>query len=104
MRSLRRLTLVPLLVASLLPVSACVTRERVTPIYPPSADLVVEAKPVMSPDAVRSEVAGIAYDIAIEGWGERGWAAVARLCRWGADNGMKALDCPPPPELPPRPG
>jgi len=80
------------------------TAGRVTPIYPPSADLAVEAKPIMPPEAVRSEAAGIAHDIAIEGWGERGWDAVGRLCRWAADNGMKGLSCPPPPELPPRPG
>ena len=104
MRFLRSLMLAPLLVASLLPVTACASRERVTLIYPPSADLAVEAKPVMPPEAVRSETAGIAHDIAIEGWGERGWTTVRRLCRWAADNGMKGLSCPPPPELPPRPG
>jgi len=58
----------------------------------------------MPPEAVRSDAASIAHDIAIEGWGERGWATVGRLCRWAADNGMKGLSCQPPPELPPRPG
>ncbi|WP_449253504.1 hypothetical protein [Brevundimonas naejangsanensis] len=71
---------------------------------PPSADLAVEAKPVMPAEAVRSEAAGIAHDIAIEGWGERGWATVGRLCRWMADSGLKGLNCPPSPELPPKPG
>lgn len=104
MRFPRSLTLAPQLAASLLLVTGCASRERVTPIYPPSADLEVEAKPIMPPEAVRSEAAGIAHDIAIEGWGERGWGAVGRLCRWAADNGMKGLSCPPPPELPPRPG
>ena len=104
MRFPRSLTLAPLLAASLLLVTGCASRERVTPIYPPSADLAVEAKPVMPPEAVRSEAVGIAHDIAVEGWGERGWATVGRLCRWAADNGMKGLSCPPPPELPPRPG
>ncbi len=104
MLSLRSLTLAPLLAASLLLVTACASRERVTVIYPPSADLAVEAKPIMPAEAVRSEAAGIAHDIAVEGWGERGWATVGRLCRWAADNGMKGLSCPPPPELPPRPG
>lgn len=62
---------------------------------PPSADLAVEAKPIMPAEGVRSEAAGIAHDMPVEGWGERRWAAVARLCHWAADNGMKGLDCPP---------
>lgn len=41
--------------ASLWLVTACASRERVTLIYPPSADLAVEAKPVMPPQAVGSE-------------------------------------------------
>jgi hypothetical protein len=68
----------------------------VTPIYPPAADLVVEAKPRLDPAAVDSEAALIAHDIALETWGERGWQAVARICRWAKANGM-AVECNSPP-------
>lgn len=57
--------------------------ERVTQIYPPSAELAVEAKPVMPPEAGRSEAAGIAHDIAIEEWSERGWDAVGQAVPLG---------------------
>lgn len=82
-----------LLAASLLLAPGCASRERVTPIYPPSADLAVEAKPHLDPAALQSEAALDAHDIALEAWGERGWAAVARLCRFYQTMGMKGLDC-----------
>lgn len=66
------------------------------PIYPPSADLRVEPKPRLDPAAIDSEAALDAHDNAVEAWGERGWATVARLCRWAADNGAPGLDCPSP--------
>jgi hypothetical protein len=65
----------------------------VTPIYPPPADLRVEAKPRLDPAAIDSEAALEAHDNAVESWGERGWATVGRLCRWAADNGARGLDC-----------
>ncbi|MET4683229.1 hypothetical protein [Brevundimonas faecalis] len=65
-----------------------------TPIYPPSADLAVEPKPRLDPAALQSEAALDAHDIALETWGERGWAAVARLCGFYRTMGMKGLDCP----------
>lgn len=92
------------LAASLSLVSACASKAPMTQIYPPAVDLAVEAKPRLAPDAVDSEAALDAYDIALEVWGERGWATVARLCRWHAERGMKGLSCPPPPQTPPRPG
>jgi hypothetical protein len=56
----------------------------------------VEAKPVPPADIVTSAQAAANYDIAIEGWGERGWRAVARICRWAKDNGAEGLNCPAP--------
>lgn len=103
MPSLHCLTRGLLIAASLSLVSACATREHVRPIFPPSADLQVEAKPRLDPAALDSEAALDAHDIALEAWGERGWAAVARVCRWAERNGAKGLDCPPP-DVPPRPG
>ncbi len=73
-------------------------------IYPSAADLVVEAKPLLDPTALESEAALDAHEIAIESWGDRGWSMVARLCRWHVEMGMKGLSCPPPPDVPPRPG
>jgi hypothetical protein len=64
--------------------------------YPPSADLKVEAKPVLDPAAVNSDKALNDYDVAVEAWGTRGWQAVGRLCNWAKANGMK-VDCPPQP-------
>ncbi|WP_288759418.1 hypothetical protein, partial [uncultured Brevundimonas sp.] len=71
--------------------------------FPPAADLQVEPKPVLTPEAVTSEAALDAHDIALEAWGERGWATVARLCRYFDATGMKGLRCPPS-DAPPRPG
>ncbi|EGF96717.1 hypothetical protein BDIM_05250 [Brevundimonas diminuta ATCC 11568] len=51
-----------------------------------------------------SRIAGEKHDNAVEAWGEAGWAQVGRLCRFFDEMGMKGLSCPPPPELPPRPG
>lgn len=84
--------------------SAVTVREHVMPIHPPAADLAVEAKPILTAAALESEIVGARHDIALEAWGEAGWAQVARLCRYHRDMGMKGLSCPPPPELPPRPG
>lgn len=65
----------------------CASKERLTPIFPPVADLAVEPKPQLDPAAVESEAALLAHDVAIEGWGERGWLQIARICRWAKANG-----------------
>jgi len=70
-------------------------------IYPPTADLTVEAKPKVTAAALESEQAFVAHVIALEMWGERGWATVARLCRWHAEMGMKGLSCPKRTDAPP---
>lgn len=68
-----------------------------TPIFPPSADLRVEAKPRLDPSALDSEAALDAHDSAVEAWGERGWAAVGRLCRYHQRMGMTLpFECPRP--------
>lgn len=100
MRSLRCLTPALLIAAALSLASGCANRGT---LYPPAADLAVEAKPRLDPAALDSEAALDAHDIALETWGERGWAAVARLCRYFNGRGMKGLSCPPP-AAPPRPG
>lgn len=95
MRSRHTLTRALLIAASLWLAPGCAGRERPTPIFPPAADLAVEVKPRLDPAAVDSEAALDAHDIALEAWGERGWAAVGRLCRYFERQGMPALDCPP---------
>ena len=50
---------------------------------------------MLSPDALDSEAALDAHDIAVETWGERGWAAIARICRWANAHGGN-FDCPAP--------
>jgi hypothetical protein len=62
---------------------------------PPLADLAVEAKPRPSIDTLTSAKAAADYDVAVEGWGDRGWLQVGRLCRWAKANGAK-VDCPKP--------
>lgn len=64
--------------------------------HPPVADLGVEAKPVMPDEAITDDKAAARYSEALESWGERGWATVARLCRWAKETGASDLDCPPP--------
>lgn len=67
---------------------------------PPSADLeaAVEPKPIAPVTIVTSEQAAAQYDIAIETWGERLYAAGGRICRWSVRSGAKLpFDCP---ELP----
>lgn len=84
-----------MLCALLLAASACGERVVSTPVFPPRADLAVEAKPAPTADIVTSAAAAAEYDARLEGWGERGWATVARLCRWAGRNGM-TIECPQP--------
>lgn len=59
----------------------------------------VEAKPRPGLDVLTSEAAGERHDNAIEGWGERGWATVGRLCRFFDGQGMVLpFECPAAPE------
>lgn len=96
------------LLLSLSAVSGCGDKARVQPIFPPPVDLIVEAdcpatdplgsnqavrcKPIATPEIVIDDHAAAAYSAAIEAWGERAAAAVGRLCRWAARNGMK-VEC-----------
>lgn len=79
--------------ALVLTAGACEPKVVSTPIFPPSADLAVEAKPVPTDDIVTSARAAAEYDAAVESWGERGWRTVGRLCRYFKGHGM-AVDCP----------
>lgn len=91
-----------LLVASLSLASGCVSKERILPVFPPAADLRTEAKPQLQPADLGSEAALDAHDIAVETWGERGWRAVGRICRWAVANGATLpFECAPPPVTPP---
>lgn len=89
MRPSNCLMLSLLLAASLSLGSACASWERVTPIFPPSADLRVQPKPVLAPEAIASEAALDAHEIALETWGAAGWLTVGRICRWAKDNGAE---------------
>ena len=91
-----------LLAAALLLAPGCAHRERISPLFPPASDLKVEPKPRLDPAALDSELALDAHDIALEAWGEAGWQAVARICRWAQANGM-AVACGEPKAAPPQP-
>ena len=64
------------------------------PLFPAYVDLKVEPKPVPTDAIVTDPKAGDAYNADVESWGERGWLAVGRICRWAKANGATALDCP----------
>lgn len=67
------------------------------PLSPSSADLKVEAKPVPTDAIVTDPKAADAYNADVERWGERGWKAVGRICRWTvANGGQLPFDCPKP--------
>jgi hypothetical protein len=61
------------------------TRVQLPP--PPVADLKRETKPAMPEAALSDDRASASYNSAVEAWGERGWAAVERVCQWFVDNG-----------------
>lgn len=65
-------------------------------MFPPASDLRVQPKPVLTVEALSSEAALDEHDIAIETWGDDGWKAVGRICRWAVANGAKGLTCPDP--------
>lgn len=44
---------------------------------------------MLKPQDLGSEAALDQHDIDLEAWGERGWAAVARICRWSVENGAR---------------
>lgn len=76
---------------------SCASKEPRLTAYPPSADLKVEAKPALTVEALTSDNALAEHDAAVEAWGERGWAAVGRLCRWAEASGAELpFKCPPP--------
>ena len=63
-------------------------------IGPPVADLTVQPKPAMPIEAITDDRAAADYGSAIETWGDQGWSAVARLCRWAERNKLPHPDCP----------
>ena len=89
----KALTRLPMMLLAALAVSACGPQIQVRPLYPPAADLAVEAKPVPPPEIVTSAQAGAEYSARVEAWGERGWLAVSRICRWAKAQGM-GVECP----------
>lgn len=93
MPSRPRPTLLLTLSAFGLAAQGCGPQVRVQPLFPPSADLAVEPKPVPRADIVTSAQASAEYDIALESWGERGWNAVGRICRWAREQGA-SVSCP----------
>lgn len=65
-------------------------------VFPPAEDLRPEPKPKPGLDVLTSREAGDKHDNAVEAWGEAGWAAVARQCRFWRDLGMPLpFECPP---------
>ena len=78
---LRAATTALLTPALLLSVSACGTPAKTFPSFPPAADARPEVKPKPTGEVLVSEEAARLYESALEAWGDRGWQAVARICR-----------------------
>lgn len=95
MRSTRSLMLSLALAASVSLASGCATKAPQSAFYPIPGDLQIEPKPVLAPEAIYSEAALDAHDIAIEARGDRLAAQVGQLCRFFDTMGMRGLDCPP---------
>ena len=72
--------------------SGCEGQERIRTAFPPAVDLSVEAKPAITPEVLTSDISAAQYDSDLEAWGERGWAAIARVCNWAKSRGMK-IEC-----------
>ena len=91
----QRRTFAPVLLVAASIVSGCVSRAPIQPAFPPAADLRAPEKPRPTPAIVESEQAALAYDNAIEAWGDDLAAKVGRLCRWAKAMGQQDLECPP---------
>jgi hypothetical protein len=44
--------------------------------------------------AITDDAVAAKYSSDLEAWGDRGWATVARLCRWAQANAMSHPICP----------
>ena len=75
--------------------SGCVSRAPIPPAFPPAVDLRAPEKPRPTPAIVESEQAALAYDNAIEAWGDAMALQIGRLCRWAKAMGQEDLGCPP---------
>lgn len=87
MKSAKHLTASLLLFASASIVSGCGEPDRIQVALPPAQDLAIETKPVVTEAVLESEIAAAEYDSQVEAWGERGWAAIARICNWAKAHG-----------------
>lgn len=92
-----------LIAASFAIVSGCSATGSTQAAFPSAADLAVKPRPVADPAGLTSEAALDASETELLLWGEEGWLAVGRLCRFYRGMGMKGLDCPAP-ETRPKPG
>ena len=77
------------LCAALASVSSCASKATPLQAYPPIADLRDEPKPRLTPEMGESDAALALHDIEVERWGDRGWEAVGRICRWAKANGLR---------------
>lgn len=103
MRPIRLLT--PLAMLPLLTAATCGQKPPLYSTYPPVEDVRTEAKPVPGDDVFESDAAAQRYNSSIEAWGERGWAAVGRICRDAVRKGAPypAGWCPAEPATAPAP-
>ena len=93
MRSIKPLTASLAMLAFASIASGCGGPGRIQAALPPVQDLAVEAKPVPGEDVLTSSVAEAEFNSKLESWGERGWSAVGRICRWAKAHGGD-VDCP----------
>lgn len=81
-------------------VSSCGSKERISPAFPPVADLQVQTEPQFPIEALDPGETGARaehdWNDAVLLWGREGWQQVGRICRWAERNGMADLNCPTP--------
>ncbi len=76
------------IVSTLALASSCADKPGLAIQYPPAADVRIEAEPVAPPAIATSEAAYEDYNEAVAAWGKRGWAQLARICRYYKAVGM----------------
>lgn len=92
MKSRKPRNLFPLLLLSLLAVSACSTPDTGLQTYPPFVEMRAPEKPAPSIDILTSARAEAEHNVRIESWGDGMRLQIIRVCNWAKTRGAD-IDC-----------
>jgi hypothetical protein len=75
--------------------TSCGPKERIRLSSPPPAAFSQEARPKLDPQVViqNDEEGFRGHQRDKDEWGQRGWAALDRVCHWFQDQGVTGLPC-----------